>query len=207
MRTLRDRLTYANVMATLAVFIALGGTGYAAKKLDGDTIAKRSIPGTRLKKDALGNKEIKESKLKKVPSAARADNAKDAQTLNGQSAAQLADAAKLRCPAGTTLAAGACLEDTTRTPAVLLTAFLTCGDVNRRLPTEGELVAFGRQHNTVTPPPEWADLQYLDSDAGPGDPGTVPRGAFVQASTSSLSIGALSNGTPTAYRCAVAASN
>ena len=32
---LRDRLTYANVMSTLAVFIALGGSSYAAIKVSG----------------------------------------------------------------------------------------------------------------------------------------------------------------------------
>ena len=30
---LRSRLTYANVMATIAVFVALGGTSYAAIKI------------------------------------------------------------------------------------------------------------------------------------------------------------------------------
>ena len=36
MRTrLRQRLTYANVMSTLAVFIALGGSSYAALTISG----------------------------------------------------------------------------------------------------------------------------------------------------------------------------
>ena len=30
LRQIRNRLTYANVMSTLAVFIALGGSSYAA---------------------------------------------------------------------------------------------------------------------------------------------------------------------------------
>ena len=33
----RARLTYANVMATAAVFIALGGSSYAALKVTGRT--------------------------------------------------------------------------------------------------------------------------------------------------------------------------
>ncbi len=32
---MRSRLTYANVMSTLAVFIALGGSSYAAVQLNG----------------------------------------------------------------------------------------------------------------------------------------------------------------------------
>lgn len=33
LRTLRSRLTYANVMATVAIFVALGGSSYAALSL------------------------------------------------------------------------------------------------------------------------------------------------------------------------------
>ena len=34
MANLRSHLTYANVIGTLALFIALGGSAYAAAKLD-----------------------------------------------------------------------------------------------------------------------------------------------------------------------------
>ena len=37
-RRIRDRLTYANVTATLALFIALGGSSYAALKLPRDSV-------------------------------------------------------------------------------------------------------------------------------------------------------------------------
>ena len=42
---LRSRLTYANVMATIALFVALGGTSYAAIKITGETRPKDSLPG------------------------------------------------------------------------------------------------------------------------------------------------------------------
>ena len=42
---LRSRLTYANVMSTLAVFIALGGSSYAAFTINGSSIQNRSISG------------------------------------------------------------------------------------------------------------------------------------------------------------------
>jgi hypothetical protein len=38
MRTLRARLTYANVIAPLALFIALGGTSWAAVKITGKNV-------------------------------------------------------------------------------------------------------------------------------------------------------------------------
>ena len=41
MTRMREHLTYANVMATIAVFIALGGTSYAAI-----TITGRSPPAS-----------------------------------------------------------------------------------------------------------------------------------------------------------------
>jgi hypothetical protein len=62
-------------IAMLALFVALGGTSYAVAKLNGATIQKRSIPGNRIKLDALTGAEVKESKLGKVPSATKADDA------------------------------------------------------------------------------------------------------------------------------------
>jgi len=55
-----SRFGYANVTATVALFVALGGTSIAAKNaLDGDTIQKRSIPGNRLVQNTVGSKEVK----------------------------------------------------------------------------------------------------------------------------------------------------
>lgn len=54
------RFGYANVTATVALFIALGGTAIAARDaLDGHEIEKRSIPGNRLAKNSVGTKEVK----------------------------------------------------------------------------------------------------------------------------------------------------
>jgi hypothetical protein len=51
---LRARLTYANVMATLAVFIALGGSSYAALELP-----KKSVGSKHIKKSSVGTQHIK----------------------------------------------------------------------------------------------------------------------------------------------------
>jgi hypothetical protein len=72
------RLTYANVVATLALFIALGGTGYAASQLTGRDIKNRSLTGADIKKNAIGGNEVNESKLRTVPRALNATNAASA---------------------------------------------------------------------------------------------------------------------------------
>jgi hypothetical protein len=59
-RRLVQRPSHATVVAYLALFVALGGSAYAVGKLDGDSIAKRSIPGNRLEKGSVGTKEVKD---------------------------------------------------------------------------------------------------------------------------------------------------
>jgi hypothetical protein len=46
---IRPRLTYANVIATLALFVALGGSGYAAVQINGKVIKNGTIAGPKLK--------------------------------------------------------------------------------------------------------------------------------------------------------------
>ncbi len=54
------RPEHATIVAYLALFVALGGTGaYAIDKIDGEDISKRSIPGNRLEKGSVGPKEAK----------------------------------------------------------------------------------------------------------------------------------------------------
>ncbi len=75
----RRHLTYANVVATLALVIALGaGTAFAAGKINGKSIRKGTITGNKLKRDTLTGAQISESSLDKVPSAIRADHATEA---------------------------------------------------------------------------------------------------------------------------------
>ena len=66
------------IIACLALFLALGGSVYAAskgsKKISGNKIKKSSIAGNRLKKDTLTGKQINEATLGTVPSAGVANN-------------------------------------------------------------------------------------------------------------------------------------
>src|SRR4051794_37501354 len=59
MSRLRDRLTYANVTATLALFIALGGSSYAAVKLPRD-----SVGATQIRAGAVRSSEVKNGALR-----------------------------------------------------------------------------------------------------------------------------------------------
>jgi hypothetical protein len=63
----RPRLTYANVVATLALFIALGGSSYAALKISGGEIKAHTITGKNIKRNSLGRRQVKESSLSAVP--------------------------------------------------------------------------------------------------------------------------------------------
>jgi hypothetical protein len=55
---LRSSLTYSNVMASAAVFIALGGASYAAIKLP-----RNSVGSAQLKKNAVTGKKVKDKSL------------------------------------------------------------------------------------------------------------------------------------------------
>ena len=55
---LRKRLTYANVIATLALFLALGGTSYAVTALP-----KNSVGTQQLKKNAVTGPKVKDGSL------------------------------------------------------------------------------------------------------------------------------------------------
>ena len=58
MHQFRDRLTYSNVMATVAVFVALGGTSYAAI-----TLPRNSVGSNQLKRNAVTSTDVKDRSL------------------------------------------------------------------------------------------------------------------------------------------------
>jgi hypothetical protein len=58
------RLTYANVMATVAVFIALGGTGVAAVSLTKNSVRSKHIKDGQVKTRDLGRNAVRTAKVK-----------------------------------------------------------------------------------------------------------------------------------------------
>jgi hypothetical protein len=146
-RRIRQRLTYANVVSTLALFVALGGSSYAALQIDSRDIANNSVRGIDvrnrslterdIKRNVLGGRSIKESRLGRVPRARNADR------IGGKTAAELLVA----CPSGTFPIADVCMEMSPRAPAAYGTAVTECATTGvpagpgRRVPTYGELRA------------------------------------------------------------------
>src|SRR5439155_10908263 len=57
-RRLQGRLTYANVTATIALFIALGGTSYAALRLP-----RNSVGSAQIRAGAVRSSEVKDRSL------------------------------------------------------------------------------------------------------------------------------------------------
>ncbi len=57
-----DRLSYANVMATVAVFISIGGGAYAAK-LAKDSVGSKQIKANAVKSDELAKNAVTSRKV------------------------------------------------------------------------------------------------------------------------------------------------
>jgi hypothetical protein len=157
---MRPRISYANVVSTLALILALGGVSYAAVRINGKTLKDRTVAAKKIKKNSLTGTEIKEAKLGKVPLAALADNATnathatDANTVGGQAPS----AFKLSCPQGTTLVIGQCFETSLRAAANWSAANGACGAAGRRLPTLSELESARQNNVTVGVPPNNYEL-------------------------------------------------
>jgi hypothetical protein len=209
---LRSRLTYANVMATVAVFIALGGTGYAAIHLPRNSVGRSqlrrhavsnsklavgAVTASRVRSNALGGAQINESKLGTVPSALAAGaaqsagSAANADRLNGVTAAQL----RVACPGGTIAYAGSCFEVAQRAATDWGSADVACARLGRRLPTLAELAALGQVTTVGFPNEEWTS-EVL----------TVPLGDVATA-TASGNINRDAAANPHPYRCVSSLSN
>src|SRR4051794_2349486 len=87
----------STVVALLALFVALGGTGYAAVKLSGKDIEagtitgkkfkNKTVAGKKLESNTLTGKQIRETRLATVPRARLATSAGTASALTGGAAA------------------------------------------------------------------------------------------------------------------------
>ncbi len=64
MQGVRKHLTYANVMATLAMFAVLGGGAYAAKKIGSSDIKKNAVRSKHIKKNNVKSSDIGKNQVK-----------------------------------------------------------------------------------------------------------------------------------------------
>jgi hypothetical protein len=94
MRRLFDkRPSPSMVVALIALFVALGGSGYAAVQINGKVIKNGTVSGKKLKRNSVTGKQVKESTLGTVRRARSATDATNA--ANAANATNAANAAKL----------------------------------------------------------------------------------------------------------------
>src|SRR4051794_7950865 len=60
---MRSRLTYANVVATIALFIALGGGATAAVLITGKSVKDGSLTGRDIKNNSVASVDVKDGDL------------------------------------------------------------------------------------------------------------------------------------------------
>lgn len=110
--SIRRRLSYANVMSTIAVVLALGGaTAVAATSLSKNSVGpkqlkKNAVTGPKVKDGSLSGADIDTSSLGEVPSAKRADSANSAQRAEEAARAEHAAEAESAAKAARADAAG-----------------------------------------------------------------------------------------------------
>jgi hypothetical protein len=174
---LRAHLTYANVVATLALFIAIGGSSYAALRIGSRQLVNNSVrsqdlrnndvrskdvrngglTGRDVKADSLGGSDIAEGRLGTVPNALRLDG-------------QFSSAFKVRCPSDTVATGTVCIEGAARQAQTFSGAYVVCGNEHRELPGFAVLRLFADAGGKVDVP-EWTSNVYEDGPAGnPADP-------------------------------------
>jgi hypothetical protein len=88
----RLKLTYAGVISTLALFIALGGAGYAATQLPKNSVGSRqlranAVTGAKIKNAAVTGEKLAPSALGTVPAARHADAVAVAETATSVTSA------------------------------------------------------------------------------------------------------------------------
>lgn len=161
------------ILSAIALFVALGGSVYAAGRVDGRSIRKGSIPGNRLKPRSipasrlrpglldgrpsgpLTGEEIDERSLGQVPSAAYAEAAGSAESaVDAQTAVNAVNAIDARtvnghqagCEAGTRPFAGACWQaSASEAAATAPVAAAACATLGGTLPEALQLAAFAQE--------------------------------------------------------------
>lgn len=158
---LRRHFSYANVTASLALFVALGGTSYAVLRvysrdildnsLRSRDIRNHSLLGKDFRRNSVGGAAVRESTLGPVPSAREADR------VGGRTSSALT----VSCPPGMTAEAGVCFETAARPAQGFLTSANGCHQEGRSLPSMAQLDPYARAHGPLSPDGEWTLSVFL----------------------------------------------
>jgi hypothetical protein len=182
-KKIRSHLSYANVVATLALFLVIGGgSALAAATLGKNSVGSRqlksksvttgkvapnAINGSKVANGSLTGVDINLNALGTVPSATAAASAANAATVGGHAAS---------CPAGTTLVSGTCFESSAG-PVVnsVQEAADACNAKGGYLPTPMQLYAARGVLNLGTgvgSDKQFTDSYYYDATSN-SNPSTV----------------------------------
>lgn len=199
LRFVRTRLSYANVAATLALVLAMAGTGYAAFVLPANSVGSRQIRNgavgrselrrgavnsSRVARNSLTGANISERSLGTVPKARYSPfsgRARNADRVGGVTAQSL----RVMCPAGTILDTGGCMEQAARPSLAFQAAAAACTD-GRTLPTVAQLTGF-------------AQGRGLSGVELTGD--LASAGSVYTVDLATGSIGTASTASPMPFRC------
>jgi hypothetical protein len=143
---LHPNLTYGNVVGTMALFVALSGSAYAALRVPPNSVGNRQLKAGSVTTGKIANAAITAAKVAEhsltgtdvdlaalgtVPQAANAQNASNANAVGGHAAT---------CPQGTTLIRGLCFDSHSNPEAPNLeAAALDCAAKGGYLPTPMQL--------------------------------------------------------------------
>ncbi|HET7443731.1 MAG TPA: hypothetical protein VFJ57_03655 [Solirubrobacterales bacterium] len=184
----------ALVVAVVALVVALGGSVYAATKIDGHTVKVGSLPGNRvvprslpanrlapgtisanlLAPGSLTGKQVDAATLGEVPSAVHANQADSAREAGSARFATAAGSAAsvnghvAGCAPGTRAFAGGCWEVSfSAATATAAVAALVCAERGGELPGALPLLSFAQQPGiAIASEGEWTGS--IAEVAGPG---------------------------------------
>jgi hypothetical protein len=169
MDLIRRHLTYANVMATIAVFIALGGSAVAVKKLKAGSVGTKQLKANAVTEAKVGLGAISAAKI--ADSAVTANKLADLSVSKSKLGINSVDGSKIqdgsvgisdsdnslhqKCQANTVYLQGACIETTTRAVTDWPTALTTCQIAKGRLPDTAELETVFARGGAIAAGGEW----------------------------------------------------
>ena len=144
-RQFRAKLTYANVIATIALFIALGGVSYAATQLPKNSVGSKqlkanAVTAAKIKNGAVTGAKVQVASLGTVPSAAHADSATKADSATTAARADSAVTAG-QADSAQTATSAATAANADKLGGVPANRYLTANST--LLPGETEVGVFG----------------------------------------------------------------